>query len=95
VPETFVDHNFGELSVALGLFDEQLAEVERAIHRAVSIRLGCPEWFEHSCGHGFVACQTYMTKTFGRLDVPKATALAVAPEMVVATINRAASLWKR
>jgi hypothetical protein len=99
-PEDIVDYNLGELSVALGRFDEQLAEIERAIHRAVSLRLGCPEGFgyfdeaEHICGQGFVASQTYIAETFGHLDVPKARALAVAPETAVTTINHAANLWK-
>jgi hypothetical protein len=99
-PGDIYDFNLGELSAALGRFDEQLTEIDYAINRAVSLRLGCPEGFgyfdeaEHVCGQGFVACQTYMAETFGHLDVPKAKALAVAPQTTAALISHAANLWK-
>jgi hypothetical protein len=54
---------------------------------------------EHITGLGFVACQAYMTATYGFLNMPKSTAVAAGPshrtgQRVVAIINHAANYWK-
>lgn len=55
---------------------------------------------ESICGLGLVACQTYMTTTYGQARVAKKTALNLGPRheasghSIVSLINHGANFWK-
>jgi hypothetical protein len=61
--------------------------------------LGYFDRVEHITGLGFVACQAYMTATYGYLNIPKGSALTAGPvhrtgQHIVQIINHAANYWK-
>jgi hypothetical protein len=61
--------------------------------------LGYFDRAEHTTGLGFVACQAYMTATYGHLKIQKSIALTAGPlhrsgQRTVQIINHAANYWK-
>lgn len=88
------------LAELLDAIDRQLDTVTRGWRNAEEAdELGYFDRAEHITGFGFVACQAYMTATYGFLKISKLKALSVGPShrtghRVVELVNHAANYWK-
>lgn len=92
-----------ELSFLLDLFellDSRIDHVNRAIDALSDPDgMGCYDDLEYASGMGFIACQRYMTSTYGPLGITKKHALGLGPvhsggETYARIINASANYWK-
>jgi hypothetical protein len=91
----------------LGFLEKHLSLIDAQLDRVVADGKGCgdPDAFgvlddiESLAGLGFVACQRYLTATYGWMRLTKQAALTVGPKhhsgfTVVEVVNHAANFWK-
>ncbi len=94
------DPDLEMLAEVLEVIDRQLATVFDGWDDAEeAVQLGYLDRSEHITGFGFVACQTYLTATYGFLDVAEYKWLDVGPVhrtglRIVKIVNDAANFWK-
>ena len=95
-----IQYDLGLLNELVQLIDKQ---IERIDHLCSEIddpdSLGYYDSGEHVIGLGFVACQTFMSSVYSKLEVSKRDALATGPShssgnTKVQIINHAANYWK-
>lgn len=95
-----IDYDLDLLADVIHVIDEQL---EKIVHRSSSVvdpdAMGYFDRAEHIIGLGFVACQAYMSSTYGFLRVPKQVALTRGPRhscgrTLANLVNHAANYWK-
>ena len=95
-----LDFDLDLLVEILTVIDSQLDTILRGWNDAAEAdEFGYFDRAEHIAGLGFVACQAYMTSTYGFMNVEKPKALASGPrhkpgQTVVEIINHAANFWK-
>ena len=98
--KSVIDPDLDMLAELLAVIDAQLESVLRGWRDASEAdELGYFDRAEHATGLGFVACQAYLTATYGFLNVKKVPALSVGPrhksgQTIVEIINHAANFWK-
>lgn len=98
--DSVVDLDLDLLAELLDVIDRQLDTVTGGWRSAEEAdELGYFDRAEHITGFGFVACQAYITATYGFLKTPKLKALSVGPRhrsghRVVELVNHAANYWK-
>ncbi len=96
----FCDTDFEFLRELFAMFDSKLAQLQSRIeHCSDPDSSGLFDWSNFLAGSGFVACQTYLTSTFGPLGVSKETALSLGPHhsggrSYATILNAAANFWK-
>src|SRR4051812_20574440 len=93
------DPDLDLLSDLVAVLDGHLEAVSAKCQGSFADELGCFDRMEHVVGLGFTACQTYLTATYGFIEVPKSTALLVGPRhrsgrSVAEVVNHAANYWK-
>src|SRR3954470_12247999 len=76
----FLDYYRSLLIDVLDVLDRQTGPLVNSDEDpSVADQLGYYDTAEHITGLGFVACQTYLTATYGRLKIKKRQALSVGP----------------
>jgi len=95
------DPDLEMLAEFLAVVDGQLEIILRGLTNAAEAYEGYFDFdsAEHITGLGFVACQTYLTATYGFLNLKKLDALSAGPhhssgQTIVQIINHAANFWK-
>jgi hypothetical protein len=92
------DHDL--LVEVLAVIDGQLDTILRGWSDAAEAdEFGYFDRAEHITGLGFVACQAYMTATYGFMNLAKSRALSLGPrhktgQTIADIINHAANFWK-
>jgi hypothetical protein len=100
IENSVCDFGLDLLVEVLTVIDSQLDTILRGWSDAVEAdEFGYFDRAEHIAGLGFVACQAYMTSTYGFISVEKSKALTSGPrhkngQTVVEIINHAANFWK-
>jgi hypothetical protein len=95
------DPDLDMLAEVLAVIDAQLETVLQGWENASEAdELGYFDRAEHITGLGFVACQAYLTATYGFVSMKKLHALSVGPrhrdgQTIVEVINHAANFWKQ
>jgi hypothetical protein len=95
-----IDYDLQMLKEILHLLDTQLRRIDREAEEYPD-----PEGFgfydlgEATIGLGFVACQQYLSATYGWLSLPKKSALLAGPKhysglSIAEIINHSANYWK-
>jgi hypothetical protein len=98
--EVVWDPDLDMLEEMLAVVDAQLESVQRdSENTSEADQLGYFDRAEHVTGLGFVACQAYLTATYGFLKLKKLGALSVGPrhasgQPIAEIINHAANFWK-
>lgn len=96
----FIDFNLDLLKQLIHIIDQHLDIVsQKAAQEDDPDTFGYFDSAEHIIGLGFVACQTYMSSTYGYLRIEKKKALSVGPfhssgQTKAQIINSAANYWK-
>ena len=96
----FSDYDFSFLQDLFELLDSRLDHVQRNIDASSDPDgIGHFDDAEYVSGMGFIACQRYLTSTYGPLDIEKKDALRVGPfhsggESYARIINASANFWK-
>ncbi len=94
------DYDLEFLQELTALIDTNLGQLEaRASSLPNPDAFGIYDSAEYIVGVGFVACQGYLTATYGPLQIRKDEALKMGPchpggQTVAAVINHAANFWK-
>jgi hypothetical protein len=98
------DYDLNMLVDVLEVIDQQLAKVGDGWEdQELADQFGVFNRAEHIVGLGFVACQAYLTATYGFLKVDKCKALDLGPvyqtghgggQRIVRIVNDAANFWK-
>ncbi|MGA2706589.1 MAG: hypothetical protein ABSH35_36730 [Isosphaeraceae bacterium] len=94
------DPDLDILAGVLEVIDRQLATVRDGCDDPeLADQFGFFDRAEHIIGLGFVACQAYLTATYGFLNIDKPEALTVGPvhptgQRIVRIVNDAANFWK-
>lgn len=95
-----IDFDLDLLADVLSSLDKHL---ESICHESAQVddpdSFGYYDRGEHVTGLGFVACQSYLTSTYGFLNIRKDQALCLGPlhfsgKTLVAVINASANYWK-
>jgi len=101
--DEYLDTDLYFLENILTMLDAKLFEINKEIDEALNKSsdpdsLGLFDKGDYLVGMGLVACQKYLSSTFGSMRIDKQTALKIGPhvncEPVVAIINAAANCWK-
>jgi hypothetical protein len=103
----FLIHGDRVLDPDLNLLNEILTVIDRHLETvingwsatAIADELGYFDRIEHVTGLGFVACQAYMTATYGFMNVAKLGSLSKGPRhksglSIAELVNHAANYWK-
>ena len=98
--QSIFDPDLDMLTEVLAVFDRHLAAILEGWEDASEAdSLGYFDRAEHITGLGFVACQAYLTATYGFANVKKSDALSMGPrhasgQTIAQAINHAANFWK-
>jgi hypothetical protein len=96
----FCDPDLDFLAEILQVLDRHIASITGEWDTAAECeQFGNFERAEHIMGLGFVACQAYLTATYGFLNVQKSDAFSFGPchrtgKRIVEIVNQAANYWK-
>lgn len=94
------DEELTFLADMLSVLDSRLDVIDRAVELSSDPdSMGLFDQLEFVAGMGFVACQWYMSSTFGPLGVSKRAALQLGPchaggETIACVVNATANFWK-
>jgi hypothetical protein len=100
ISSNIIDYDLQLLEEILHLLDTQLQRIEREAEECEDPEgFGLYDHGETLAGLGFVACQQYLSATYGWLKIPKKSALLAGPRhcsglSIAEVVNHSANYWK-